>query len=589
MKILLTAVNAKYIHSNLAIYSLRAYADRYKKNIELAEFTINNYTDDILKNIYKKKPDVIAFSCYIWNVRMIYETAAELKKVLPDTDIWFGGPEVSYDAKTCLENHHYVKGIMAGEGEETFLELMEFYIEKNKQLKDIKGIVYRENEDIIINTQRDIMDLNKAPFPYEDIKELKNKIVYYETSRGCPYSCSYCLSSIDKKVRLKDIEIVKKDLLYFIENKIPQVKFVDRTFNCNHTHAIEIWKFIKENDNGITNFHFEISADILREDELELLGTMREGLVQLEIGVQSTNPKTLEAIRRKMDFERLSEIVERINSGKNIHQHLDLIAGLPFEDIKSFQKSFNDVYSLCPEQLQLGFLKVLKGSYMYEQSKKYNISYKQCPPYEVLFTEWLSYKDVLELKGIEEMVEVYYNSGQFNNTIKYLENYFDTPFRLYQELAEFYEKKGLDRISHNRMSRYYIIIDFFEYIIKNNTFNKLDKTSDALKQILLYDLYLRENLKSRPEFASDFEELKKKYYEFYMSDSMREKYLRAYAGYTYKQLSRLTHIEKFHIDIKETVKSGIKTTKEIFVLFDYNNRNTLNYEAHTEIIEEMSR
>ena len=304
------------------------------------------------------------------------------------------------------------------------MELASYYVEGKGEeyLCGIKGISYRKHDgEIEENQWREIMDLSKVPFVYEDMDEFRNKIIYYETSRGCPFSCSYCLSSVDKCLRFRDLKLVKKELQFFLDNEVPQVKFVDRTFNCKHDHALEIWRYIAENDNGITNFHFEISADLLNEEELALLGTMREGLVQLEIGVQSTNPKTIGEIKRTMRFEKVSDAVKRVNAGRNIHQHLDLIAGLPYEDYESFGKSFNDVYALSPEQLQLGFLKVLKGSYMEEHTEEYGLVYKSLPPYEVLYTKWLSYEDVLKLKRIEEMVEVC-DRGQFSYTLEHLGN-----------------------------------------------------------------------------------------------------------------------------------------------------------------------
>lgn len=593
MKVLLTALNAKYIHSNLAILYLKSYAKKYEEHIELAEFTINNYTDQILREIYKKKPDMIALSCYIWNIDMITELLMELRKVLPNTKIWLGGPEVSYDAKERLEKERYLDGIMIGEGEETFKELMDYYIEDGIALEDIKGIAFRNSarkgaknslidiqEDVITETGfREIMDLSVVPFPYEDLSQFKNKIIYYETSRGCPYSCSYCLSSIDKKVRLRDIELVKKELQVFLDAKIPQVKFVDRTFNCNRKHALAIWNYIKEHDNGVTNFHFEISADILKEDELELLGSLRKGLVQLEIGVQSTNPSTIEAINRKMDFEKLSKIVERINKGDNIHQHLDLIVGLPYEDCKTFSQSFNDVYALRPNQLQIGFLKVLKGSSMYYYSKTNNIIYKEKAPYEVLYTNWLSYEEVLQLKQVEEIVEVYYNSGQFTYTIQYLEHFFKTPFELYKSIGDYYEENGLFKVSHSRMSRYEILLDFcIKYSIGEEK---------VMKELLLYDLYLRENLKSRPSFARDNSLEKNIFRMFYENEERLKEILKGYEDYNSKQISRITHMEYFEIDILETIRLGQTVDKQNYILFDYNNRNPLNYEANTVVFDRI--
>ena len=377
MNIVLAAINAKYIHSNLAVYSLRAYAQQYKDEIQIAEYTINQQIDDILMDLYKKKPDILCFSCYIWNLSYVEELVRELGKIFPSVPIWVGGPEVSYDTKDVLERLPEVTGVIFGEGEKTFLEVVEYYHGKDMQLSEIKGIAYRGEEgEFLQNSWREVMDLSEVPFVYHDMADFKNKIIYYESSRGCPFSCSYCLSSIDKCLRFRKLELVEKELQFFIDEEVPQVKFVDRTFNCNHKHAIAIWKYIKEHDKGITNFHFEVAADLLNEEELKLIESMRPGLIQLEIGVQSTNEQTIREIRRTMRFEEVARIVQRINQGENVHQHLDLIAGLPYEGMESFQKSFDDVYRLHPEQLQLGFLKVLKGSYMESQKERYGLVYK---------------------------------------------------------------------------------------------------------------------------------------------------------------------------------------------------------------------
>ena len=496
MKILLAACNAKYIHSNLAVYDLQAYASEYTDYVILKEYTINQQKDDIMRDIYLEHPDVVCVSCYIWNISFVKELMSDLAKILPDADFWAGGPEVSYDAEKFLSENPEFTGVMVGEGEETFQELSGYYVKKNpEKLENITGICYRDGEKIIHNGWRQIMDLSSIPFIYKDLSEFKNRIIYYESSRGCPFSCSYCLSSVDKKLRFRDIEMVKKELQFFIDHKVPQVKFVDRTFNCKHDHAMAIWKYINDHDNGVTNFHFEISADLLREEELQEMSTMRPGLIQLEIGVQSTNPDTIKAIHRTMDFEKLKGIVDRIHSFGNIHQHLDLIAGLPYEDYDSFRNSFNDVYALKPQQLQLGFLKVLKGSHMMEMCREYGIVYKNREPYEVLSTKWLDYGHVLKLKNVENMVEVYYNSGQFQKTLEYAESFFPDAFSIYEGLGIFYMEKGYGDVSHTRMRRYEILLEYLE------TVPGISRAEVADRMIL--DLYLRENLKSRPGFAGN--------------------------------------------------------------------------------------
>ena len=555
MKILLAACNAKYIHSNLAVYNLKSCSGEYSSRVVVKEYTINQIRDDILKDIYLEQPDVVCFSCYIWNISFVRELVPDLKKILPQVEFWAGVPEVSYDAVEFLKKNPAFFGVMVGEGEETFHELAGYYIERKPEtLSGIRGVAFRDENkgwDIVHMGWRELMDLSKVPFAYSNLTELKNRIIYYESSRGCPFSCSYCLSSIDKKLRFRDIELVKKELKFFIDNKVPQVKFVDRTFNCKHDHAMEIWRYITENDNGITNFHFEISADLLRAEELALMKTMRPGLIQLEIGVQSTNPQTIKAIRRTMDFEKLKGIVEQIHSFGNIHQHLDLIAGLPYEGYDSFHKSFCDVYALRPEQFQLGFLKVLKGSYMMEMTGEYQILYKDREPYEVLSTAWLTYGEILRLKMVESMVEVYYNSGQFKNTLVFLEKYFDDPFRMYEALGRFYEKKGYSEISHSRVRRYEILMEFAG--------EQKEIPSEALSDVMLLDLYLRENLKSRPSFASD-----QKPYERLIWD-----YRKA------KKIPKTAHIEVF--------RDGKK------LLFDYTDRDPLTNNAQlTDITDEVN-
>lgn len=557
MKILLVACNAKYIHSNLAVYDLQAYASDYADHIVLKEYTINQQKDDIMRDIYLEHPDVVCVSCYIWNLSFVKELMADLIKILPGADFWAGGPEVSYDAEKFLTENSEFKGVMVGEGEETFKELAGHYVEKNPQdLKDMTGICYRDKDQIIHNGWRQIMDLSSIPFIYKDLSEFKNRIIYYESSRGCPFSCSYCLSSIDKKLRFRDTETVKKELQFFIDNKVPQVKFVDRTFNCKHDHAMAIWKYINEHDNGVTNFHFEISADLLREEELQEMSTMRPGLIQLEIGVQSTNPDTIKAIHRTMDFEKLKGIVDRIHSFGNIHQHLDLIAGLPYEDYDSFRNSFNDVYALKPQQLQLGFLKVLKGSHMMEMCREYGIVYKTQEPYEVLSTKWLDYDHVLKLKTVENMVEVYYNSGQFQNTLEYLEKFFPDAFSIYERLGSFYMEKGYGDISHTRMRRYEILLEFLE--------DMPEISVDQVKDQMVYDLYLRENLKSRPGFARDQKPFERQIWDF----RKREK------------VAKNAHVEVF--------------ADGTVLLFNYADRDPLTNNAHVtdvtkDVFENLNR
>ena len=547
MKILLVECNAKYIHSNLAVYDLKAYSSDYDEHVILREYTINQPKDEILKDIYSSGADVVCFSCYIWNISFVRELIRDLVKILPKTAFWAGGPEVSYDAEKFLTEMPEMTGVMVGEGEKTFHDLLEFYIDGKDSLEEISGIAYRTGDKIIHNGWRELMDLSAIPFVYEHLEKFENRIIYYESSRGCPFSCSYCLSSIDKKLRFRDLELVKKELQFFLDHRVPQVKFVDRTFNCKHEHAMTIWKYILEHDNGVTNFHFEISADLLREEEMELMSQMRPGLIQLEIGVQSTNPETIRAIHRHMDLKKLEHCVNRVHSFRNIHQHLDLIAGLPYEDYDTFHQSFNDVYQMKPDQLQLGFLKVLKGSLMQKEAEVYGIVYKEKEPYEVLSTNWLTYGEVLKLKMVESMVEVYYNSGQFWHTLEYLVPFEKDAFTFYEKLGSFYEKKGYSEISHSRMRRYEILLEYLQ--------EETDVPTEVAAQKMLYDLYLREKLKKRPVFAPD-----QKQYETAVWNYRKN-----------NQVSKTAHIEVFE---NGTV-----------ILFDYEKRDPLSNNAYTEVVQ----
>lgn len=577
MNILLVAVNAKYIHSNLAVYSLKAYAEKQNclcGSINIAEYTINQPLDQILMDLYKKKPEILCFSCYLWNISYIEQLVCEISKVMPEIEIWLGGPEVSWNAEEVLQRLPQVRGVMRGEGEETFLDLVHFYegaFEScGKGLDDILGITYYKEEVreekterfITATEERPVMaDLNGIPFVYKDIEAFEHKIIYYESSRGCPFSCSYCLSSIDKCLRFRDLELVKRELQFFIDHDVPQVKFVDRTFNCKHDHAMEIWRYVAEHDKGVTNFHFEVAADLLNEEEIALIASMRPGLIQLEIGIQSTNMQTIREIRRTMQFEKVKRIVEQIHAKGNIHQHLDLIAGLPYEDYQRFRCSFNEVYALKPEQLQLGFLKVLKGSYMEEKAKDYQLIYQERPPFEVLSTAWISYDEVIALKGIEEMVEVYYNSRQFEKTLELLEKEFDDACAMFEALRDYYEIKELAQINHTRISRYEILFDFVKQLLKEK---HLEDKIASYQESLIYDLYLRENIKNRPAFAGEDTVDKQTATAFYEKEEQERRYLKGYERYDKRQMRKMTHLERIGGNL---------------LLFDYQNRSPLTHQA----------
>ncbi len=618
MNILLVAVNAKYIHSNPAIYSLQSACSN-RQVVTLAEYTINHQREKVLADIYKRKPDVIALSCYIWNISFIEPLIEDLALLLPNVPIWLGGPEVSYDAKDVLARLPMVKGVMVGEGEHTFDRLVAYYFEGNAiaegqnvsaeadriceetelvkagnvsegidNLKSIEGIVWRDGDTIYDNGWPKLSDLGQLPFYYEQLpkEQFENRIVYYESSRGCPFSCSYCLSSIDKSVRFRDIDLVKKELQFFLDRKVPQVKFIDRTFNCDKKRAKELWLFMKEHANGITNFHFEVSADLLDEESIDILCALPKGLVQLEIGVQTTKEDTLKEIRRKTDMNKLFSSVKRLIAAKTVHCHLDLIAGLPFEDYKSFKKSFNDVYSLHPHQLQLGFLKVLKGSYMEEKAKEYSLKYSKTPPYEVLSTNWISYEQLVKLKGVEEMVELYSNTSQFTLSLPILIECFASPFAFFEALADYYREKELLTISHSRVKRYEILREFY-IEVQNGCFEtdgryignqgcskdlvpKDDEIKDVLTiekftQLLVLDLYAREHVKSRPAWAPNMDAYKSRIHSFYKEEAQSFTYLKGYEDYDSQQLKRMTHLEP--------VGEGVG------ILFDYKTRDSITYNA----------
>ena len=547
MRILLTAINAKYIHSNLAVYNLKAVTAKYGDQIEIAEYTINQQPDEILADIYKKQPDVIAFSTYIWNRRMVGELIEELPKVLPLAEIWAGGPEVSYDAEAFLMEYPKVRGVMRGEGETVFPALASLYIEGTGSFQTIAGITYRNDHgELQINEDGAPANMDELPFVYDHLEDFSHKIIYYESSRGCPFRCAYCLSSLEKKLRFRSLDLVKKELGFFLQAKVPQVKFLDRTFNCNPRRTVDLWQWILDHDNGITNFHFEIAADLITEEELAIMEQMRPGLIQLEIGVQSTNMETVHEIDRVMDLDLVRNVTAKVKSFGNIHQHLDLIAGLPGEDLDSFHKSFDDVFAMEPEQLQLGFLKVLRGTKIHRMAQQYGIICHDKAPYEVLSTPWLPYKDLLLLKGVEEMVELYYNSHQYEKTREEILKNYGSPFAFFVELVEFYDRKGYSKISHSRMARYEILREFI---------SEKDWADPVYDQCMIFDLYARERLKSRPAFAADRSPYKEQ--------------LREYEKIYGKQV----HIEIFTRD-----------SQPVFVLFDYARRNPLTNDAHVEVL-----
>jgi len=589
MKALLVALNAKYIHSNLGIYCLYAYSrERGISPEELAyrEFTINQNREGIIENIYEEKPDIIGFSCYIWNIAEIRDIAREVKKILPQADIWYGGPEVSYDGERELQENPWIAGVMVGAGERTFFELLTQYSRGEREYQSIPGLVVRSGGKVCRTPPRNPLPMDELPFVYDYIPEMEHRIIYYETSRGCPYGCSYCLSSVDRGVCFRSMALVERELQYFLDCRVPQVKFVDRTFNCNPEHTMAIWRYLHEHDNGVTNFHFELSADILTQEEIEYVGKFRPGLVQFEIGVQSTHPKTIAAINRRMDLEKLGHHVAQVGQGRNIHQHLDLIAGLPYEDFSAFRQSFCDVYALGPDQLQLGFLKVLKGSPMERQAEEFGIAYQSQPPYEVLYTKWISYRELRRLKWVEEMVERYYNSMQFTVTVKYLVPFFEDAFAFYDLLGQFYKERGYGQRQQSRIQNYYILLEFVQYYMERNRDCGIEV--DGVRELLVFDLYARENLKAEPsELMTEFQKSvdRGKRRAFYQDERAGEQYLPEYRGIPWKQKMRMTYLGWFSYDVLGFLEHGRWEMRESVILFDYAKRNPLNHQAFCESVE----
>lgn len=581
MKVLLLALNAKFIHTSLALRYIKAYCHEYEKNIEILETSINNNENEIIKAIYKKKPDIIGISCYIWNMSYIKLLIPTLKQILPEVTIILGGPEVSYEGESLLEIPE-IDLIMEGEGEETWKEYLDYRLKKQGDPSMISGIVYRNEEGKIQrNTPRKPLDLDKLPFVYENLEGLSHKILYYEASRGCPFNCQYCLSSIEQGVRFVPVEKVKKHMAYFLDKRVKQVKFVDRTFNARRQYAMDIWSYIIEHDNGYTNFHFEIAAELIHDEMFDLLAKARPGLIQFEIGVQSTNPNVLKIIKRPMPFEDIKAVVERIKALGNIHQHLDLIAGLPEENYSSFRKSFNDVMSLRPQQFQLGFLKLLKGSGLREKAREYGLVYKAEPPYEILYTSYISYDEILKLHAIDDLVDRYYNNGRFKYALEYFFNCFNYPFDFFEAFAKFWEEKGYDLIEHNKMAYYYHLIEFATVSSEVN--------EELLKEFIRLDYLLHEPLKEVPAQFETIkrEAIKEDFNTLLKNDDWVTQYAPNLSNLAPRQRYRLTFLDSYHYPVWQIISNNTAETfqrlsYEQKILFDY----STNSPTWTLIMEE---
>ncbi len=575
MKTLFVGINAKFIHSNLAIRYIQKYAEGQGIVIETSEYTINQSIDLIFDGILCQSPDLVGFSCYLWNIEMIKKLVVMLKQVKPDMKVLLGGPEVSYDTKDIMLELPEVDYIISGEGERSATALVR-QLSVSDAVEGLTGLTYRRGNLLCVSPPTMAMDLSEVPFVYEKgLTGLEHRILYYETSRGCPYKCQYCLSSIEKEVRFRPFNMIKEELQFFLDQEVSQVKFVDRTFNAKISHTLAIWEYLHENDNGVTNFHFEITADLLDTSTIDFLVGVRPGLFQFEVGVQSTHEATILTVERKVEFPKLKERVLKVMAGNNIHMHLDLIAGLPKEDYLSFKQSFNDVMAMKPEQLQLGFLKVLKGSKIHTLQKHYGIVYRQFAPYEVLFTGEMSYEDLKKLKDIEALLETYYNSNQFTSGINYLMASHSSDFDCFEKMAEHWRNEGYYLLPHNRIRLYELL---YEYALSCPTVD-----IKFFAELLKHDLCMREKPKKWPEFIQPEDGYARETRDFYQREDLNDTLFEAYKGYTSKQISRMAHLERYNYDIQ-----GDGRLRDIWLFYDYRHKNIMSGQALVTEIEMKS-
>ena len=561
MNLLLVGINAKYIHSNPAIRLLRKSVARdCGITPELLECTINQYAEDILRAIYERRPDAVGFSCYIWNVGLIKTLIPALRKVLPECVLFAGGPEVSFCSSDFLRENA-LDFIIRGEGERIICDVARA-LENGASFENIRGLTVRLTDGSIReNPDGEIPDMSGIPFPYDDLSGLENRIVYYETMRGCPFRCQYCLSGAGSRVRFRSLELVFEELQFFLDRRVPQVKFVDRTFNCKKEYAMAIWKYLAEHDNGITNFHFEMAAELLDDEMIAWLHTVRAGLFQFEIGVQSTNPDTLRAVQRVTLPEKLTPVIRKLQKGKNIHLHLDLIAGLPYETYGRFAESYNYVFSLQPEQLQLGFLKLLKGSGLAAKQDEYGLVCRDDAPYEILQTPQLPYGDVLRLKRIETLNELYYNTRRYQKALAFLVAQFDTPFAFLEALSDFFSGRGLFDAPMSKSDTYTALWDF----CCEKGFDR-----EHFSWLIRYDLIAHEKPKKLPAWLD--EGLKPQFrnaiFRFFAAEEIRAEFLPEYADLTDPhQLIRAAHVEVFPFD----PRTGEE--RQTVLLFSYRRRD----------------
>ncbi|HBH3656309.1 TPA: B12-binding domain-containing radical SAM protein [Clostridioides difficile] len=571
MKILLTTLNSKFIHTNLAIRYLKEFV-RDLIEVSMKEYTINNDLDYILKDIYKNEYDIILFSTYIWNVGDIVKLCDNLKKIRPNTKIALGGPEVSYDSYEAMKKYDFVDYILYGEGELIFRDLV-LHLQGKMEINDINGLVYRQGNEIIVNKPMELLqNLDEIPSPYENLnpKEYENRIVYYESSRGCPFNCQYCLSSTIPGLRYFSLDRIKSDLKALIDARVSQIKFIDRTFNANRKVAMEIMDFLMKNDNGYTTYHFEVTAYLIDDKMLEFLADCKEGLFQFEIGVQSTNEKTLDAVGRRDDFKKLSHVVQTVASYRNIHQHLDLIAGLPYEDYKSFENSFNDVFNLGIEHLQLGFLKMIKGTGMRKVADEHGFKYKDYAPYEFLYNNYISYEETLKLKDIEDILERYYNSKNFVLSMRYIIGRFykQSPFKFFEVFAKYFDENGYFDLAQGKNQLYKILMDFYN--------EKINIDNDVFNDILKYDYISLGKTSNMPQFFNklDMDDFKNRCHVFLQDNDNLSIYLPSFVDKPAKHIIKYVHFEPFRfnvVDLKNDINTEIREVENV-VLFEYDDK-----------------
>jgi anaerobic magnesium-protoporphyrin IX monomethyl ester cyclase len=566
MNVLLTTLNAKYIHTSLALRYLKAFCqDDFK--VDLVEYTIKDPAMNVVSDLFQRKPDVIGFSCYIWNIEETIQIISMLKKVLPEVKIVLGGPEVSYDVDFWMNRLQDVDFIVVGEGEETLHHLLT-EMKGEQKYHFVYGLAYRKGDEVVINPPRPKLDLNRIPSPFyfkEDIPNLGNRVTYFETSRGCPFSCQFCLSSIEVGVRYFDIERTKRDLLHLIESGAKLIKFVDRTFNIKRDYAMEIFQFLIENHQGCV-FQFEITADIMRPEVLDYLAeNAPPGIFRFEIGVQSTNDVTNDIVKRRQNFTKLARTVTKIKESGKIDQHLDLIAGLPEEDYTSFRKTFNDVFALRPEELQLGFLKMLRGTGMRINAAKYEYKYMDNAPYEMLENRVLPFSDIVRIKRVEDVLEKYWNAHRMDHTLLYLiEKEFASAFDFFQEFGDFWEAKGWSRIGHQLED---LFTRLHMFLRERNTENL-----PLIEGFMKYDYFM--NYKYKP---------RKTWWKHEIDKAEQSRLLKLLAqqpelagdefaahGLDEKQLHKHTMLEIIPFDLPSYLESDKINRKEMLLLVYYN-------------------